>query len=115
MENHVSRKGTLSQFIKTKCPEDFGDLEKLKRLFKVKINNIRGSTVKVVSPNGKLTIKNRLLSGLYPVEVRDRYPKVVTDINSEKAVENVGSKEHGRSKRAAALDADALCRMRDLL
>ena len=37
VENHVSRKGTLSQFIKTKCPEDFGDLERLRRLFKVKI------------------------------------------------------------------------------
>ena len=116
MENHVSRKGTLSQFIKTKCLEDFGDLERLKRLFKVKIKTFgRGATVKVVSPNGKLTIINRPLSKLYPVEVRDRCPKVVTDINLKKVVESVGSKEHGRLKRAAALDADALRRMRDSL
>ena len=73
---------------------------------------IPGATVKVVSPNGKLTVINRPLSKLYPVEVRDRCPKVVTDINLEKAVESVGSKEHGRPKRAAALDADALRRMR---
>ena len=72
--------------------------------------------MKVVLPNGKLTVINRLLSKLHPVEVRDRCPKVVTDINLEKAVESVGSKQHGRPKRAAAaLDADALRRMRDSL
>ena len=36
-----SRKGTLSQFIKTKCPEDFGDLERLIYFFKVKIKRFR--------------------------------------------------------------------------
>ena len=96
-------------------PRGFWRLGKVETIIQGKDKNVRSATVKVVSPNEKLTIINRPLSKLYPVEVRDRCPKVVTDINSEKLVENVGSKQHGRPKRAAALDADALRRMRDSL
>ena len=87
-------------------------LRKVETIIQGKYKNVRGATVKVVSPNGKLTVINRPLSKLYPVEVRDRCPKAVTDINLEKAVESVGLKEHGCPKRVTALDADALRRMR---
>ena len=93
----------------------FWRLGNVETLFQGKDKNVRGATVKAASPNGKLTTINRPLSKLYPVEVRDRCPKVVTDIISENVVENVKSEEHGRPKRAAALDADALRRTRDSL
>ena len=96
-------------------PRGFWRLGKVETLIQRKDKNVRSATVKVVLPNGKLTVINRPLSKLYPVEVRDRCPKVVTDIYSEKVVENIESKQHGRPKRAAACDADALRRMRDLL
>ena len=96
-------------------PRGFWRLGKVETLIQGKDKNVRGATVKAVSSNGKLTVINRPLSKLYTVEVRDRCPKVVTDVNSEKGVENVESKQHGRPKRAAALDTDALHRMRDLL
>ena len=96
-------------------PRGFWRLGKVETLIQRKDKNVRSATVKAVLPNGKLTVINRPLSKLYPVEVRDRCPKVVTDIHSEKVVENVESKQHGRPKRAATCDADALRRMRDLL
>ena len=98
-------------------PRGFWRLGKVETIIQGKDKHVRGAsaTVKVVSPNGKSTVINRPLSKFYPVEVRDRCPKVVTDINLEKVVESVGSKEHGRPKRATALDTDALRRMRDSL
>ena len=116
MENHVScKQGGIVTIHQDKMPRGFWRLGKVETLIQSKDKSILGATVKVVSPNRKLTIKNRPLSKLYPVEVRDRCPNVVTNINSEKGVENVESKEHGRPKRAAALHADALRRMRVLL
>ena len=109
------KEGDIVTIHQDKMPRGFWRLGKAETLIQSKDKNIRGATVKVVSPNGKLTIINRPLSKLYPVEVRDRCPKVVTDINSEKVVENVESEERERPKRAAALDADVLRRMRDLL
>ena len=108
-------KGDIVTIHQDKTPRGFWRLGKVETLIQGKDKNVRGTTVKVVSPNGKLTIINRPLSKLYPVEVRDRCPKVVTDVNLEKIVKNVESKEHGRPKRAAALDTDALRRMRDSL
>ena len=93
-------------------PRGFWRLGKVETIIQGKDKNVQGATVKVVSRNGKLTVMNRPLSKLYPVEVRDECPKVVTDFNLEKVVESVGSKKHGRPKCAAALDADALRRMR---
>ena len=97
-----------------KMSRGFWRLGKVEMVIQGKDKNIQGATVKVASPDGKLTIINRLLSKLYPVEVRDSCPKVVTDINSEKVVANVESKQHGCPKRAATLDADELRYMRDL-
>ena len=105
------KEGDIVTIHQDKMPRGFWRLGKVETLIQGKDKNVWGATVKVVSPNGKLTV----LSKLYPVEVRDRCPKVVTDINSEKVVENVESKQHGRPKCAAALDTDALGRMRDLL
>ena len=110
------KEGDIVTIHQDKMSRGFWRLGKVETLIQGKdFKNVRGATVKVVSPNGKLTIIDQALSKLYPVEVRDRCPKVVTDINSEKVVENVESKEHGRPKRAATLDADASRRMRDLL
>ena len=44
------------------------DTWKVETLIQSKDKTIRGATVKVVSPNGKLTIINRPLSKLYPVQ-----------------------------------------------
>ena len=109
------KEGDIVTIHQDKMPRGFWRLGKVETIIQSKDKNVQGATIKVVSPNGKLTVINRPLSKLYPVEVRDRCPKVVTDINLEKVVESVGSQEHGRPKRAAALDADALRRMRDSL
>ena len=109
------KEGHIVTIHQDKMPRGFSRLGKVEMLIQSKDKNIGGATLKVVSPNGKLTIINRSLSKLYPVEVRDKCPKGVTDINSEKVVENVESKEHGHPKCAATLDADALRRMRDSL
>ena len=109
------KEGDIVTIHQDKMPRGFWRLGKVQTIIQGKDKNIRGATIKLVSPNGKLTVINRPLSKLYPVEVRDSCPKVVTDINLEKVVESVGSKEHGRPKRAAALDADALRHMRDSL
>ena len=109
------KEGDIVTIHQDKMSRGFWRLGKVETIIQSKDKNVRGATIKVVSPNGKLTVINRPLSKLYPVEVRDRCPKVVTDINLEKVVESVGSQEHGHPKRVAALDADALRRMRDSL
>ena len=114
-EEPCIKEGDIVTIHQDKMPRGFWRLGKVETIIQGKDKNVRGATVKVVSPDEKMTVINRLLSKLYPVEVTDRCPKVVTDINLEKVVESVGSKEHGRPKRAAALDADALRRMRDSL
>ena len=107
------KEGDIVTIHQDKMSRGFWRLGKVETLIQSKDKNIRGATVKVVSANGKLTIVNRPLSKLYPVEVRGRCPKAVTDINSEKSLENVKSKEHGRPKRAATHDVDPLRRSRD--
>ena len=72
-----------------KMRRGFWRLGKVETIIQSKDKNIWGAMVKVVLPNRKLTVINQPLSKLYPVEVRGRCPKVVTDINSEKLVENV--------------------------
>ena len=109
------KEGDIVTIHQDKMPRGFWRLGKVETIIQGEDKNVRGATVKVVSPNGKSIVINRPLSKLYPVEVRDRCPKVVTDINLEKVVESVRSKEHGRPKRASALDAGALRRMRDSL
>ena len=109
------KEGDIVTIHRDKMPRRFWRVGKVGMIIQGKDKNIWGATVKVLSPNGKLTVINRPLSKLYLVEVRDRCPKVVTDINLEKVVESVESKEHGRPKRATALDADAIRRMRDSL
>ena len=80
------KEGDIVTIHQDKMPRRFWRLGKVETIIQGKDKNVRGATVKVVSPNGKLTVINRLLSKLYPVEVRDRCPKVVTDNNLEKVV-----------------------------
>ena len=80
------KEGDIVTIHQDKMPRGFWRLGKVETIIQGKDKNVRGATVKTVSPNGKLTVINRPLSKLYPVEVRDRCPKVVTDINLEKVV-----------------------------
>ena len=50
-------------------PRGFWRLGKVETIIQGRDKNVRSTTVKVVSPNGKLTVINRPLSKLYPVEV----------------------------------------------
>ena len=73
---------------------------------------VRGATLKVVSPGGKMSLINRPLSKLFPVEIVNREAPDATDLPSKSGKNE--EQKHRRPKRAAALDADTL-RLRDVL
>ena len=55
-----------------KTPRGFWHLGKIEELLVSKDKRVRGATVKVNSPTGRMTLISRPLSKLFPVEVKDR-------------------------------------------
>ena len=98
-----------------KTPRGFWRLGKVEELLISKDNRVRGATVKVSSPTGKMTLINRPLSKLFPVEIKDRHVPTLPETSVEQRVEIGKEKQSLRPKRIAALDADTLRRLRDTL
>ena len=62
-----------------------------------------------------MTLINRPLSKLFPVEIKDRHIPTIPETSVEQRVEIGKEKQSLRPKRIAALDADTLRRLRDTL
>ena len=80
-----------------------------------KDKRVRGATVKVSSPMGRMTLINRPLSKLFHVEVKDRHIPNLPDKSVEQGVEIVNDKQSSHPKRIAALDSNVSRRLRDTL
>ena len=98
-----------------KMPRGFWRLGKVEELIFSKDTRVRGATVKVSSPTGRMTLINRPLSKLFPVEMKDRHISTLPETSVEQRVDIVNEKQSSRPKRIAALDADTLRRLRDTL
>ena len=90
-------------------------LGEIEELIISKDKRVRGATVKVSSPTGRMTLINSPFSKLFPVEVKDRHIPTLPDTSVEQGVEFGNDKQLSRPKRIAALDANVLRRLRDAL
>ena len=96
-----------------KTPRGFWRLGKIEKVIESKDGLIRGATVKVVTPTGQISLINRPITKLFPVEIVSRELEELS--NTPDVVDNGENRRDGRPRRAAALDADLLRRMRDEL
>ena len=107
------KQGDVVTVHQDKAPRGFWRLGKTEYLIESKDGKVRGATLKDLSPGGKMSLINRPLSKLFPVEIVNREAPDATDLPS-KSGENE-EQQNRRPKRAAALDADTLRRLRDVL
>ena len=63
-----------------KVPRGFWRLGKIEYLIESKDGKVRGATLKVVSPGGKMSLVNQPLSKLFPVEIVNRVAPDATDL-----------------------------------
>ena len=96
-----------------KTPRGFWRLGKIEELIVSKDKRVRGATVKVSSPTGRMTLINRPLSKLFPVEVKDRNIPTLPETSVGQGAETINEIQSSRPKRIAALDANVLRRLRD--
>ena len=96
-----------------KTSRGFWRLGKIEELIVSKDKRVRGATVKVSSPTGRMTLINRPLSKLFPVEVKDRNIPTLPETYVGQGAETVNEIQSSRPKRIAALDAIVLSRLRD--
>ena len=96
-----------------KTPRGFWRLGKIEKVIESKDGLIRGATVKAVTPTGQISLINRPITKLFPVEIASRELEELS--NTPDVVDNGENRRDGRPRRAAALDADLLRRMRDEL
>ena len=107
------KQGDVVTVHQDKVPRGFWHLGKIEHLIESKDGKVRGATLKVVSPGGKMSLINRPLSKLFPVEIVNREAPDATDLPSRSGKNE--EQQNRRPKRAAALDADTLRRLRDVL
>ena len=69
-----------------KTPRVFWRLGKIEELIVGKDKRLRGATVKVSSPTGRMNLINRPLSKLFPVEIKDRRIQTLPDTSVKPGV-----------------------------
>ena len=83
----------------------FWRLARVERLIQSKDGKVRGATVKVVTPKGNVSLINRPISKLFPVEIPDNELVGTCSTTEEQRIENTEeSRPQHRPRRAAALD-----------
>ena len=106
------KQGDVVTVHQDKVPRGFWRLGKFEHLIESKDGKVRGATLKVGSPGGKMSLINRPLSKLFPVEIVNREAPDATDLPCKSGKNE--EQQNRRPKRAAAPDADTL-RLRDVL
>ena len=107
------KQGDVVTVHQDKVPRGFWRSGKIEHLIESKDGKVRGATLKVVPPGGKMSLINRPSSKLFPVEIVKREASDATDLPSKSGKNE--DQQNRRPKRAAALDADTLRRLRDVL
>ena len=107
------KQGDVVTVHQDKIPRGFWRSEKIEHLIESKDGKVRGATLKVVSPCGKMSLINRPLSKLFPVEVVNREAPDATDLPSKSGKNE--KQQNRRPKCADALDADTLRRLKVVL
>ena len=107
------KQGDALTVYQDKLPRGFWPSGKIEHLIESKDGKVLGAPLKVVSPCGKMSLINRPLSKLFPVEIVNREAPHATDLSSMSGKNE--EQQNRRPKRAAALDADTLQRLRDVL
>ena len=107
------KQGDVVTVHQDKMPRGFWRLGGIEHLTESKDGKVRGATLKVVSPGGKMSLINRPLSKLFPVETVNREAPDATDLPSKSGKNEEQRNRH--PKRQAALDTDTLRQLRDVL
>ena len=104
--------GDIVTLAEDNCSRGAWRLGKVEHLIRSKDGEVRGATVKVVTPKGKTTLINRPVSKLYPLEVSDNCSTVNVDtweMNKTELSQEVPRKP----RRAAAIDADVIRKLKE--